>query len=95
MNDLKIFGPITNIDAAQRLVFGVVTAERPNGSGEVCDCASTKALYQKWSQGFANATAGRSLGNLRAMPGEIAAGIDRIVLLLCDEEICARSCSSP
>ena len=47
MNDLKIFVPMTKIDAAQRLVFGVVTAERPDGSGEVCDYASTKRLYQK------------------------------------------------
>jgi hypothetical protein len=36
MNDLKIFVPITKIDTAQRLVYGV-TAERPDGSGEVCD----------------------------------------------------------
>jgi hypothetical protein len=74
MNDLKIFVPMTKIDAAQRLVFGVVTAERPDGSGEVCDYASTKPLYQKWSQGFADATDGRSLGNLRAMHGSVAAG---------------------
>jgi hypothetical protein len=74
MHDMKIFVPITKIDTARRLVFGVVTAERPDGSGEVCDYASTKPLYQKWSQNFAEATDGRSLGNLRAMHGNVAAG---------------------
>ena len=74
MDDMKIFVPITKIDAAQRLVYGVVTAETPDVSGEVCDYASTKPLYQKWSQKFASATDGRSLGNLRAMHGNVAAG---------------------
>ena len=74
MDDMKIFVPITKIDAAQRLVYGVVTAEKPDVSGEVCDYASTKPLYQLWSQKFASATDGKSLGNLRAMHGHVAAG---------------------
>ena len=74
MDDMKIFVPITKIDAAQRLVYGVVTAEAPDVSGEVCDYASTKPLYQKWSQHFASATDGKSFGNLRAMHGHVAAG---------------------
>lgn len=74
MDDMKIFVPITKIDAARRLVYGVVTAEKPDVSGEVCDYATTKPLYRKWSQGFASATDGRSLGNLRAMHGNVAAG---------------------
>jgi hypothetical protein len=74
MDDMKLFVPITKIDAAQRLVYGVVTAEKPDVSGEVCDYASTKPLYQKWSRNFASATDGKSLGNLRAMHGHVAAG---------------------
>jgi hypothetical protein len=74
MDDMKIFVPITKIDAAQRLVYGVVTAEAPDVSGEVCDYASTKPLYQKWSQNFASASGGKSVGNLRAMHGNVAAG---------------------
>src|ERR1700748_1835844 len=74
MDDMKIFVPITKIDAAQRLVYGVVTAEAPDVSGEVCDYASTKPLYQKWSRNFASATDGKSFGNLRAMHGNVAAG---------------------
>jgi len=74
MDDMKIFIPITKIDAAQRLVYGVVTAEAPDVTGEVCDYASTKPLYQKWSQKFADATDGKSFGNLRAMHSNVAAG---------------------
>ena len=74
MDEMKLFVPITKIDAARRLVYGVVTAERPDAMGEVCDYASTKPLYQKWSEKFASATDGKSLGNLRAMHGAVAAG---------------------
>lgn len=74
MDDMKVFVPITKIDAGKRLVYGVVTAETPDVAGEVCDYASTKPLYEKWSQGFVSATAGKSLGNLRAMHGSVAAG---------------------
>lgn len=74
MDDMKIFVPITKIDAAQRLVYGVVTAEKPDVAGEVCDYATTKPRYQTWSQNFASATEGRSLGNLRAMHSNVAAG---------------------
>jgi hypothetical protein len=72
--DLKLFVPIVKIDAAKRLVYGVVTAEAPDALGEVCDYASTKPHYQTWSQKFAAATDGRSFGNLRAMHGSVAAG---------------------
>jgi Putative phage serine protease XkdF len=74
MDDMNIFVPITKIDAAQRLVYGVVTAEKPDVSGEVCDYASTKPHYQKWSRNFASVTEGKSLGNLRAMHSNVAAG---------------------
>jgi hypothetical protein len=33
MKNMKIFVPITKIDAAQRLVYGIVTAEKPDVSG--------------------------------------------------------------
>ncbi len=74
MNDMNLFVPITKIDAAQRLVYGVVTAEAPDVSREVCDYASTKPHYQKWSQNFMSASGGKSFGNLRAMHGNVAAG---------------------
>ena len=74
MTGLNVFVPITKIDAAQRLVYGMATGEAPDRSGEVCDYASTKPHYEKWSGDIAKSTDGKSLGNLRAMHGKIAAG---------------------
>jgi hypothetical protein len=71
---LKLFIPITKVDAAKRLVYGMATAELPDISGEVCDYATTKPLYEKWSAHFDKVTDGKSLGNLRAMHGNVAAG---------------------
>ncbi len=72
--NMNLFIPITKIDAAKRLVYGVVTAEAPDAMGEVCDYATTKPFYQKWSQKFAQTTEGKSVGNLRAMHSNVAAG---------------------
>jgi len=74
MSGLNVFVPITKIDAAKRLVYGVATAEQPDRAGEVCDYESTKPHYQKWSGDIAKASDGKSLGNLRAMHGKVAAG---------------------
>ncbi|MET7242490.1 hypothetical protein ABZT49_03920 [Methylobacterium sp. EM32] len=74
MSDLALFIPLTKIDTEQRLVYGVATAETADRSGEVCDYASTKPYYEKWSGGIHKATDGKSFGNLRAMHGKVAAG---------------------
>jgi hypothetical protein len=90
---LKLFIPITKVDAAKRLVYGMATAEIEDMSGEVCDYATTKPLYQKWSSDFEKVTDGKSLGNLRAMHGSIAAG--KLTSISFDDdakkiEICAK-----
>ncbi len=77
MPDLSLFLPLTKVDAEQRLVYGVATAETKDRSGEVCDYASTKPFYEKWSGGIHKATDGKSLGNLRAMHGKVAAARSR------------------
>jgi len=74
MSALRIFIPITKVDAAQRLVYGVATAEVEDRTGEICDYASTKPHYEKWSDEIAKSTGGKSFGNLRAMHGPVAAG---------------------
>ncbi len=74
MPELQMFIPITKVDAAKRLVYGIATAEAEDASGEVCDYATTKPYYEKWSGNIAKTTDGKSLGNLRAMHGHVAAG---------------------
>ena len=71
---LRLAIPITKVDAANRLVYGLATAEVPDRAGEVCDYASTKPLYEKWSSDIAATSGGKSYGNLRAMHGQVAAG---------------------
>jgi hypothetical protein len=74
MSELDLFIPITKVDARQRLVYGIATAEREDRSGEICDYHSTKPLYEKWSQEIELSSGGKSRGNLRAMHGTVAAG---------------------
>lgn len=74
MSKLSMFLPITKVDAAQRLVYGIATAEQVDKSNEVCDYATTKPLYEKWSGEFHKATDGKSLGNVRVMHGNAAVG---------------------
>jgi hypothetical protein len=69
-----MFIPITKVDAVQRLVYGLATAEVEDRAGEICDYASTRPLYEKWSEEIAKSSGGKSLGNLRAMHGPVAAG---------------------
>ena len=71
---LNLFIPITKVDAAQRLVYGLATAEKVDRSGEVCDYETTKPFYEKWSGDISKSTDGKSLGNVRAMHGKVAAG---------------------
>jgi hypothetical protein len=69
-----LFIPLSKADAAQRLIYGYATAELPDRAGEICDYATTKPYYEQWSEDFAKASGGKSLGNLRAMHGKVAAG---------------------
>ena len=56
MSALRMFIPITKVDVAQRLVYGLATAEAEDRSGEICDYASTKPNYEKWSADIAKST---------------------------------------
>lgn len=68
------FAQITKVDVENRLVFGRATDESIDRSGEAMDYASSKPLFQKWSEEASAATGGASLGNIRAMHGKVAAG---------------------
>jgi hypothetical protein len=74
MSELKLFLPIAKVDADQRLVHGIATAEVADRAGEICDYESTKPYYEAWSQAMNEASGGKSLGAIRAMHGRVAAG---------------------
>jgi hypothetical protein len=71
---MSLFIPITKVDALKRLVYGTVTEEVPDKAGEILDYESAKPAFVEWSQQFENASGGKSLGNVRAMHGAVAAG---------------------
>jgi hypothetical protein len=74
MKKLRVFLPITKVDAEKRIVYGTVTAEVLDKSGEMLDYVSSKPFFESWSDGFKVATGGKSLGNLRVMHTSKACG---------------------
>ena len=74
MSSLDLFLPLMKVDLDRRLVTGVATAETPDRSGEICDYASSKPYFEKWSNEALEASGGKSLGAVRAIHGRIAAG---------------------
>jgi hypothetical protein len=74
MSKLSLFVPIKKVDAVQRMVYGTAVAEVPDRTKEIFDYDSSKPLFQAWSADFAKVTDGRSVGNVRAMHGHVAAG---------------------
>jgi hypothetical protein len=71
---MPLFIPISKVDIAQRTVYGVLSQETPDKSGEILDYATAKPAFQTWSDEQSKASNGKSLGNVRAMHGKIAAG---------------------
>lgn len=59
--NMKLF----KIDEEQHLVYGRATQEVEDKSGEVMDYASSKPMFEKWSNDFATRTNGKSYGNVR------------------------------
>jgi hypothetical protein len=71
---MKIFARLTKVDEAQRRVYGRAVQETPDRVNEVFDYEKSKPNFVEWSEGIAKATDGKSLGNVRAMHGKVAAG---------------------
>ncbi|CAK0014683.1 Uncharacterised protein [Burkholderia pseudomallei] len=71
---LSLFARLTKVDEEKRLVYGRATEEVVDRSGEIMDYATSKPYFEKWSGDVAKATDGKSVGNLRAMHNNIAAG---------------------
>lgn len=74
MNDFTLFIPITKVDEEKRMVYGTVTEEVQDKSGEVFHYDSSKPFFEAWSAAISEATGGKSVGNLRAMHTNKVAG---------------------
>ena len=71
---LNMFLPITKVDAVKREVWGILVEEAVDKSGEIFDYETSKPLFLAWNSAFDKATNGQSVGNLRSMHTNIAAG---------------------
>lgn len=89
----RVFVPLTKVDEEQRLVFGRITAEEIDQSGEVMDYETSKPNFEKWSSQIEEASGGLSKGNLRVMHGLQVAG--KLIDIAFDDEsqsieVCAK-----
>jgi hypothetical protein len=90
---MKLFARLTKVDEEKRLVYGRATEEVVDRAGEIMDYASSKPFFEKWSGEIAKATDGKSLGNVRAMHGNVAAGKLTAIDFLDDDkaiDVCAK-----
>jgi hypothetical protein len=69
-----MFIQLRKVDEAQRLVYGWVD-ETPDHAREVMDYAKSKPRFEAWSKAQAEASDGKSYGNIRAMHAKVAAGV--------------------
>lgn len=69
-----MFLRLTKVDAAQRIVYGTATEEVVDKAREIMDYETSKPFFEAWSGDIAKATDGKSVGNVRAMHGKVAAG---------------------
>jgi hypothetical protein len=76
---MHIFARLTKVDEAARTVTGIIANEALDHSGEVFDYDSSKPNFEKWSGDIAKATDGKSVGNVRAMHGNVCAGITKSI----------------
>lgn len=71
---MQIFARITKVDEQTGKVYGRAVQEVLDRSGEIFDYETSKPNFAKWSEDAAKATDGKSVGNVRAMHGKVAAG---------------------
>ncbi len=71
---MKLFAQIRKVDEEKRLVYGRAADETVDKANEALDYAGSKPHFMKWSEDMAKDTGGKSLGNVRAMHGKVAAG---------------------
>lgn len=89
----RVFVPLMKVDEEQRLVYGRITQEVLDKSGEVMDYETSKPNFEKWSNEIHEASGGLSKGNVRVMHGLSVAG--KLTDLAFDDEekaidVCAK-----
>jgi hypothetical protein len=69
--EMMKYWPLIKVDSKNHTVYGLVTCEKVDKDGEVCDYAGAKKAYQEWSEEAQESTSASgqdiSLGNIRYM----------------------------
>lgn len=71
---MNLFARLTKVDEKTGYFEAVAASEALDRSQEIFDYAKSKPHFQSWSQNISKATDGKSVGNVRAMHGKVAAG---------------------
>lgn len=71
---IAMFIPITKVNAQRREVWGWAAIEEPDNSDEILDYESSKPHFLDWSNRAQKRSGGKSLGNVRSMHQNVAAG---------------------
>lgn len=71
---MKVFAQLSKVDEEKRLVYGIAAKQMVDHSGEQMDYAKSKPNFIAWSDTMLKDSNGLSMGNIRAMHGNIAAG---------------------
>jgi len=76
MIEFTRFVPMTKVrvDEEKREVWGYAAIEEPDGDGEILDYFASKPHFIAWSERMRKASGGLSVGNLRVMHTNVAAG---------------------
>src|ERR1700728_1555601 len=69
-----IFARLYKVDEEKREIYARAVQEITDNANECFDYASSKPNFQKWSADTYQDSGGKSLGNIRAMHSNIAAG---------------------
>lgn len=85
MSKMQIFAQVTKIDEAERLVYGVISEEGIDKSGECMHYDSSKPHFEAWSQELSAATGGKSVGNVRLMHPDGLRAVGKLVELAFDD----------
>lgn len=74
MTQATMYARLVKIDEAKRQVTGVIASETPDRAKEILDYDTSKPYFESWSGTMAKASGGKSVGNVRAMHGNVAVG---------------------
>jgi hypothetical protein len=71
---MNIFAQLAKYDENTGYFEAIAADESLDHANEIFDYAKSKPHFEAWSSGISKSTGGKSVGNIRAMHGKVAAG---------------------